>query len=78
MASSNNILIFGSTGIIGKYITNAILASKPSFGKIAIFTSPSTKETKKELLEKWKGQGLEIITGDLTKDEDVEEAYKSQ
>lgn len=76
MSDSKDILIFGGTGAIGQYITQAILDAKPSFDKVAIFTSPSTVENKKEQLEKWKGQGLKVIVGDLTKDEDVLGAYE--
>lgn len=76
MSDSKDILIFGGTGKIGQNITQAILDARPSFDKVAIFTSPSTVENKKEQLEKWKGQGLKIIVGDLTKEDDVLKAYE--
>ena len=78
MSSTRGILIFGGTGVIGKFITEKILAAKESFGKVAIFTSQSTVEGKKDLLEKWKKQGLEVIVGDLTQDEQVLKAYESK
>lgn len=74
---TKNIIIFGGTGVIGKYITSAILASKESFDRVALFTSASTVSSKKEQLEEWKHQGLDIVVGDLTKDDDVLSAYKS-
>lgn len=72
----SNILIFGGTGVIGKYITSAILASSGSFGKIAIFTSNASASEKEPLLSKWKEQGLQVILGDVTSDSDVLRAYK--
>lgn len=77
MSASKNILVFGGTGVIGQYITQALLDSKSSFGRIAIFTSANTVSSKASQLSKWKEQGLEVITGDLTKDDQVAEAYKS-
>lgn len=74
---SKNILIFGGTGVIGKFLTQALLDAKQSFGHIALFTSPSTVQDKAAQLEKWKSQGLEIITGDITKDKQVSEVYQS-
>ncbi|GAB7354528.1 hypothetical protein MBLNU459_g4992t1 [Dothideomycetes sp. NU459] len=73
---SKNILIFGGTGVIGKYLTQALLDAKASFDRIAIITSKTTVEDKANQLQRWKTQGLEVITGDLTKDDEVLEAYK--
>lgn len=43
MASkAENVLIFGATGLVGKYIADAILNEAKSFRKIAIFTSPDS------------------------------------
>lgn len=78
MSDSDNVLIFGGTGNIGQNITQAILDAKPSFDKVAIFTSLATVENKKEQLDTWKGQGLKVIVGDLTKDEDVSKAYEGE
>ena len=36
---TENILIFGATGLIGQHITNSILRNAADFGRIAIFTS---------------------------------------
>jgi len=38
-AATKNILIFGATGLIGTYITNAIVASKSKFGRVVVFVS---------------------------------------
>lgn len=35
-ASSTNILVFGATGLIGKYITEAVIKEKSSFGKLVL------------------------------------------
>ncbi|KAJ6164942.1 hypothetical protein N7470_003614 [Penicillium chermesinum] len=42
-----NILLFGATGTIGKYILSALLSARSQFQRIAIFTSPNTAATKK-------------------------------
>lgn len=79
MASrSQNILIFGGTGVIGRYITEALLYDRADFRNIAIFTSPATVEAKKDLLQKWNDDGLEVIVGDMTRDKDVKAAYERE
>ena len=37
MPASQNILIIGGTGLIGEHISNAIVASRQHFGRIALF-----------------------------------------
>jgi FlaA1/EpsC-like NDP-sugar epimerase len=37
--TTKNILIFGATGSIGEYITNAIVAKKSHFDRVAVFVS---------------------------------------
>ncbi|KAI1874355.1 uncharacterized protein JN550_002934 [Neoarthrinium moseri] len=83
MASSvpSKILVIGATGVIGKYITTAILAAKPrlsSLSHISILTSPGTASNpaKQALLSSWKSQGLTVITGDINSADDVRKAYK--
>jgi uncharacterized protein YbjT (DUF2867 family) len=46
MAVSENILIIGGTGLIGEHISNAIVASREHFKRIALFTSANTIFTK--------------------------------
>lgn len=73
----SNILIFGGTGTIGKYITSALLAASPSFPSITLFTSASTASSasKGSLLSKWQAAGLRIKLGDITSSADVAAAY---
>lgn len=71
----SRILVIGATGVIGKFITEAIISAKPSFNHVAILTSSKTVETKHELLERWRQSGVSIVTGDVTKDTDVAHAY---
>lgn len=73
--SSQNILLFGATGAIGSFILNAILAERSQFGRIAIFTSQRTAETKGEQLKK---QGVEVIIGDLEDETAVKAAYEGK
>ena len=73
-----NILVFGATGLIGTFITQQLLAAKSNFKRIAIFTSPNTVETKKEVVEKLKAQGVEFIIGDVTNEKDVRAAYEGK
>ena len=74
-AATRNILIIGATGLIGEHITNAIISSAGDFGKIAVFTSPNTVETKPDMINRLKSQSVEIKTGDMTSAEDVTEAF---
>lgn len=71
-----NLLMFGSTGLIGIYILEAIIEKKDAFGRIAIITSPGTANSKAELLEGLKRKGVQVIVGDVTKEEDVLKAYE--
>ncbi|QPC79276.1 hypothetical protein HYE68_010028 [Fusarium pseudograminearum] len=72
----NNILIFGATGTIGRYITNAIANAQPAFGQVTIFTSKDTVARKHEFIEELKSKNVKIITGDVNNEEDVKKAYK--
>ena len=74
------LLIFGATGAIGKFITEAILAAKPAFQHVAIFTSPNTASTKQDLLARWKAAGvpLSVVVGDVNSEDDVKRAYQTE
>lgn len=69
------ILIFGATGVIGKYITQALIDRRSDFERIGIFTSQSTAENKKEEIERLKSNGVEVLVGDAKSEEDVSKAY---
>jgi uncharacterized protein YbjT (DUF2867 family) len=75
---AQNILFFGATGLIGSVILEALIGAKSHFNRIAIFTAPSTVERKREAIESLKSRGVEVIVGDVTKDQDVLAAYKGQ
>jgi uncharacterized protein YbjT (DUF2867 family) len=70
------ILLFGATGVIGKYILDALITSASSFEKIGIFTSPGTAEKKKADLDALKQKGVEVVVGDVNSEEDVKTAYQ--
>jgi nucleoside-diphosphate-sugar epimerase len=72
--NTKNILIFGATGLIGEHITNAIVESKADFGRIAVFTSNNTIQSKAEEINSLKSRGVEIIAGDITSAEDINKA----
>lgn len=78
MTTPSNILVFGATGVIGKFITEQLIAAKSNFSRIAIFTSPGTIENKKDEIEKLKKQGVEVIVGDVTNESDVRAAYEGK
>lgn len=71
-----NLLIIGATGLIGTHILAQILLAKSSFGRIAIFTSPSTAENKADVLANLKSQGVEIFIGDTSSSTDLLSAFK--
>lgn len=71
----SKILIFGATGQIGTYITEALLAAAPPFPSISIFTSAETARSKDALLSQWKARGLSVIVGDVTDKAQVQAAY---
>ncbi|KAH8427056.1 uncharacterized protein LDX57_004774 [Aspergillus melleus] len=73
--AQSNLLIFGATGNIGLYITRAIVQAKQSFGQISIFTSAATLDTKREIIDELKQQGVQVIVGDISNPEDVRKAY---
>ena len=71
----SKVLVFGGTGQIGAYITEALLSATPHFPRIAIFTSEETARSKDALLSGWKSRGLEVITGDVRDKAQVQAAY---
>lgn len=71
-----SVLVFGATGVVGQYIITSLIEARPSFDRLAIFTSPSTVERKLEEIESLKRKGVDVIIGDLTNQEDVLKAYE--
>lgn len=76
--TKENILLFGATGYIGAYILEQLIAAKGSFGRIAIFTSVVTAINKETLLGLYTAEGIEVIIGDVTKEEDIVSAFEGQ
>lgn len=76
VASTHNICIIGATGLVGTHITNAILQSKDSFGRIVIFTSPDTVRSKADEIEQLIRRGAEVVTGSIESDADINKAYE--
>jgi uncharacterized protein YbjT (DUF2867 family) len=72
----SKILLFGATGVIGKYILEQLIEANPAFEKIGIFTSPGTVEKKSEDLEKLKEKGVEVVVGDVNSESDVKKAFE--
>jgi uncharacterized protein YbjT (DUF2867 family) len=70
------ILVFGATGVIGKYIIREIVNARSSFERIGLFTSPQTAETKSSELDGWRDAGVEVIVGDVTSEADIKKAYE--
>lgn len=71
----SNILLFGSTGQIGSFILDAIVSERGKFGRVAIFTSARTAETKTFYLAKLKQQNVEVIVGELEDERSIKAAY---
>ena len=70
-----DILVFGATGTIGRYLVEALIENKSSFRKIAVFTSPQSATEKSDVFAKLKDRGVEIITGDLADEEGIANIY---
>ena len=74
----SKILLFGATGVIGKYILEQLIEAKPAFEKIGIFTSPGTAEKKSEDIKKLKEKGVEVVVGDVNSESDVKKAFEGR
>ncbi|KAJ4384459.1 hypothetical protein N0V86_000058 [Didymella sp. IMI 355093] len=73
---SKRVLIFGATGVIGKYIIQEVVNAKSSFDKIGLFTSPETAKNKPDEINGWEEKGVDINIGDVNSEEDVKKAYE--
>jgi FlaA1/EpsC-like NDP-sugar epimerase len=74
--TSKRVLIFGATGVIGKYIIQEVVNVKSSFDKIGLFTSPETAKNKPDEINSWKEKGVAIHVGDVNSEEDVKKSYE--
>lgn len=72
------VLLFGGTGLIGQFILQALVDNKSDFEKIGIFTSADTAEKKKSTIEELKKEGVEVVIGDVTSEQDVAKAYEGK
>jgi nucleoside-diphosphate-sugar epimerase len=75
---AENILIIGSTGVIGTYITRAIVDASHQFNRICVLTSERTLLEKVQdicALESW---GVEVFVGRLDDEKAVKEAYRGK
>ncbi|KAJ9498506.1 hypothetical protein LTR99_003354 [Exophiala xenobiotica] len=69
---TENVLIVGSTGVIGTYITRAIVDERDKFGRICIFTSQKTMMQKIQDIAALEAWGVEIFAGRM----ESERAFK--
>ncbi|KAF2129752.1 NAD(P)-binding protein [Dothidotthia symphoricarpi CBS 119687] len=69
------VLVFGATGVIGKYILGELYNARSSFEKIGLFTSAATAKNKSEELSSWKEKGVNVIIGDVDSEDNVNMAY---
>lgn len=73
---TENVLIFGATGVIGRYITDAIVNAQPPFKRIGIYTSADTVEKKAAEIQSLKDKGVEVIAGDFKDDYKILGTFK--
>jgi len=78
MSECKKLLIFGATGLVGSHIIQQILKGKDGFDRIAIFTSSDTVKSKSEEIAILKDQGVEVLVGKITDEDDVKKAYQGE
>ena len=71
-----NVLVFGATGLIGREIFKKLIEARSLLERLVIFTSPNTEREKSEELSAYKAKGVEIVVGDIRKENDVLRAYE--
>jgi len=62
--------------ILGTHIINALAQPKTVFNRLAVFTSPETRDKKVAFLNDLRFQGVEILVGDLGNDERVKDVFE--
>lgn len=73
---TRNILLIGSTGVIGTYITRAIVDARENFERICVLTSEKTLMGKVQDIAALEAWGVEIFTGRLESESAVKRAYE--
>ncbi|KAK0642275.1 Isoflavone reductase-like protein P3 [Lasiodiplodia hormozganensis] len=73
---TENVLVIGATGVIGRYITNALVNAQPPFKRIGIYTSAATVEHKAAQIQALKEKGVEVFVGDFNDESKILEVYK--
>ncbi|KIW95064.1 uncharacterized protein Z519_03646 [Cladophialophora bantiana CBS 173.52] len=73
---TRSILIIGSTGVIGTYITRAIVDARENFERICVLTSEKTLVEKVQDIAALEAWGVEIFTGRLESESAVKRAYE--
>jgi FlaA1/EpsC-like NDP-sugar epimerase len=71
-----NLLIIGATGVIGTYITEAIVNNKSEFGRICVYTSKKTVVEKVREIAALESYGAEVFVGNLEDEATIKEAYR--
>ncbi|KAL1988195.1 hypothetical protein VTN96DRAFT_725 [Rasamsonia emersonii] len=74
-----NILLFGATGTIGRFILDAIVSARSEFDRVVVFTSSAAAAgtPKAAVLDDLAAnKGVEVIRGDIADEKAVEEAYR--
>ena len=75
---TENVLIIGATGVIGRYITKALVNAQPPFKRIGIYTSAATAEGKAAELQPLKDKGVDVFVGALDDEAKILEAFKGR
>ncbi|EXJ85034.1 hypothetical protein A1O3_05709 [Capronia epimyces CBS 606.96] len=73
---TRNILIIGSTGVIGTYITRAIVDARENFERICVLTTEKTLVEKVQDIAALEAWGVEIFTARLESERAVKRAYE--
>lgn len=73
---TEKVLVFGATGVIGRYIVKALVHAQPPFKRIGIYTSANTVEKKAAEIQSLKDKGAEVIVGDFNDEAKILETYK--
>ncbi|KAI0002654.1 isoflavone reductase family protein [Xylariaceae sp. FL0662B] len=76
IAPARKVLVLGATGVIGKFITKALINAKSNFETVGIFTSEATVRDKSQLIDSFRTAGVDVLVGDINDDDQVLKAYE--